>query len=622
MCGIVGQISHQTAENNDRLLLESIQALRHRGPDSSGHKTMNLSPWKIFLGHTRLSILDLSDRGRQPMEDDVDELVLSYNGEIYNYRELRFTLSKLGYEFQTETDTEVILKAWREWGPEAIPHLEGMFSFAIYSKNEKSIYIVRDAFGIKPLYYTSDVNQLIFGSELSALRIIMNRKPRLNHETAIRYLMTGSYDDGSSTFYEDIEQLLPGHYLKLDLSRMSLETRLERWWKPSIVEESIPFEEAMNRVRNLILQSVEMNVVSDVPVGVSFSGGLDSSVIVGSLRKLFPHERIRTFSFISEDPRHSEESWVDLMAQEAKLDHHKIFIAPEEFKRDIDSLIISQGEPFGSTSIYAQFRICQTAHEEGIKVLLEGQGGDEIFAGYHGYPHARAASLLSERRFLETSMLLNQWRKNRDQGNLRLLKIIRDVIGNEINQYALFRSGSITKENLSYGKFNTSIDNNRALGLIPRNRRLVGALRDEFLTGGMSRLLRHGDRNSMAWSVENRVPFLNKSLIQTSLSLPEHYLLSNGGETKYILRKAMKDIVPTTILTRNDKIGFETPEYIWMKSFHQNELLGWLEGLEGLDFVDTKSSRNFVKKSLSTKIFYKRKTWRILNFARWMQLVF
>jgi len=389
MCGILGVFTNEISENFEYNFQKSLKLLNHRGPDDSGLNIFTTNGGILAIGQTRLSIIDLTSSGHQPMQTDDGRYSIVFNGEIYNYIELREELKKEGYIFKTNSDTEVLLNAWIEWGLDGVVKYNGMFSFAVYDVLNNSITLVRDAFGIKPLFYCLNDNKLYFSSEINALISLLPSAPNLNYQQAYNYLVWGKYDNDEQTFYKNIYHLKPSHSLTIKLKDYvdGKKSMLpERWWWPSIKEQDISFNVAAKKVREIFLENIRLQLRSDVSIGAALSGGIDSSAIVCAIRYLEPEMPIHTFSYISDDESISEEKWVDIINNYVDAISHKVKAGSDDLIQNLDKLIKTQGEPFGSSSIYAQYKVFETVREAGITVILDGQGADELFAGYSGYP--------------------------------------------------------------------------------------------------------------------------------------------------------------------------------------------------------------------------------------------
>ena len=621
MCGILGIFLEEAGNIGvEEKFLSALKTLNHRGPDDNGFETYKIKQNKILmLGHTRLSILDLSEAGHQPMSMESDNLTIVFNGEIYNYKEIREDLIKKGYEFKTQTDTEVLLKAFHCWGVRCLKKLIGMFSFCIFDKENNKITLVRDAFGIKPLFFSKTEDRLIFASELPALLNLFGKKRRPNLQAAYDYLVHGDYGTYKQTFFEGIEQLMPASYVEFDLATSTISKPI-RWWTPTIKENNkIAFEDAVLQVREKFLNSVRLHLRSDVPVGAALSGGIDSSAIVCAMRKNDSDVPIHTFSYISEGQK-SEEKWVDLVNSYTGSLGNKITATHEDLIGDIDKLIRIQGEPFGSTSIYAQYKVFQLARERGIKVTLDGQGADELLAGYLGYPGERILSLLERLQVISAFRFSLQWSKVVDRSYKlawlyfgrkilpdNLYKLSRRVLGRN------FEPSWLNADLLKSSKVKRS-ERRLKINAKSKGRRVIEQLAYSLGSRGLPKLLRHADRNSMAFSIESRVPFLTIELADYLYSLPEEFLVSNNGETKYVFRYAMEGILPKEILERQDKIGFDMDTVDWSQFY-----------IDELKETDTSNLKNFIDFDLLTaknNLKNEKLYWRLLNYAKWYNQFF
>ena len=623
MCGIAGKVSNYF---NYSEINESLSRMEHRGPDDSGLLEISTDKWSLSLGQTRLSIIDLSQKGHQPFTSIDQRYVLLFNGEIYNYREIRELLTSKGYRFKSESDTEVLLNAWIHWGVDCIPKLKGMFAFVVYNKDKKLLTIVRDGFGIKPLFYYDSFENFAFASEIHALKSLIPAHLNLNNQRMFNYLAFGSQSVSDETFFDGVKVLEPGHILNLDLSGTKLKPSISRWWWPDITQDKFISEtQAINEIRERFLENVRLHLISDVPLGASLSGGIDSSAIVCAMRYINPKLEIKTFSYVTPGNIKNEDSWIDIVNEQVGAIAHKVFISPSDLIDDLDDMIKFQGEPFGSTSIYAQYRVHKLAKESGITVILDGQGADELFAGYDGYPEWRVRSLISHGKFLESMNFLVNWSQGPDRS---LGSAIENTMTNIFPKSLIPLARKISKRSIPHDFFNSDLMNKNginpnsplnALSEIGWNRALASRLRYALTKGGLSELLRNVDRNSMRWSIESRVPFLTTDFAEFILRLPEDGLVSKNGITKNYFRKAMIGIVPDQILARKDKIGFETPELDWLK-FLKDDIDNWLDGLSEIPWVNKDGAKIYFQDVLAGNRKFSWQVWRLINAAKWSQL--
>lgn len=623
MCGIAGGVWPLSTHPQSQLAA-AMRSMQYRGPDDSGLLVEDVADSVIGLAHVRLSILDLSAAGHQPMLSHNGRWVIVFNGEIYNYRELRGELEAVGCKFQSDTDTEVLLNAWCHWGRGCLPKLTGMFAFAIVDRLEQTLTCARDAFGIKPLYYCLNPGQgFRFASEPQALFKLIPFKPSVNWQRAYDYLVHSDYDSNSDTFFAGVNHLLPGYLITVDLAAQ-VAPLPTCWWTPSTAEHSYcSFADAVAQVREQFLLNVSQHMRSDVPIGAALSGGIDSSAVVCAIRHLEPDLPINTFSYIATGGL-SEEDWVDRVNHHVNAVSHKVHFGSEDLIRDLDDLISCQAEPFGSTSIYAQHRVFKKAKQHGIKVILDGQGADEMLAGYIGYPGQRLRSLLDNLDLTQAYGFLRAWSAWPGRSKTQAIKYLAAET-TKGGLYRLLRRINGRKSSPPWLKTQALQDAGVQL-LEPRQfpadlqgRRVIASLALALSRKGLPSLLRHADRNSMYSSIESRVPFLTLDMVNLLLSMPEHFLVSSQGETKYIFRQAMRGIVPDEVLDRRDKIGFETPE---------NHLLSGLCPV-AQDWLATALDIPLLDRAMLASIFdtesaldpkLSPQLWRLLNFCRWHQL--
>ena len=635
MCGIFGVVDpHKNA------VFVEKQILAHRGPDDYGRLVWDgvnapllqqiagiLPPMNralVLFEHFRLSILDLTKAGWQPMGTSDGRFFIIYNGEVYNYKELRKELERKGYRFQSQTDTEVVLYAYAAWGAKALHKFVGMFAFAILDTQKRQVFLARDFFGIKPLYYMHYQTGLAFASEIKALLALPGVKAQAHPQRVYDYLRYGLTDHETETLFQGIYHVPPAHFMIMPIDNPD-QARLERYWDPLPDERlTLSFDEAATRLRELFLESVQLHLRSDVPLGTALSGGIDSSSIVSAIRYLEPQAEIHTFSFISEEnPTISEERWANIVGNQVGAYMHKVRPRADKLPRDLDDLIFAQDEPFGSTSIYAQYRVFRLARENGIKVMLDGQGADELLAGYSRYYVARTLSLLRQKRFSDL---------------IKLIVRIRDVPAAQSTFYLLTRLASsllpapwqeLPRKMLQEEVFPQWMNKTwfAQRDVHPRNpwrNDWSEALRRQLLrdlqTTSLPHLLRYEDRDSMWHSIESRVPFLTPQLTHFILALPEEYILAPDGTTKAVFRKAMEGIVPRPILNRRDKIGFATPEREWLAA-----LRPWLENVlasESAHAIPALKVNELKKQGyamLEGKQPFKWTLWRWVNLIRWSE---
>lgn len=622
MCGITGGWWSNPDQAVKRLP-QALKKIKHRGPDDEGFRLYHFGGAAVALGHTRLSIIDLSDAGHQPMHSRDGRWAIVFNGEVYNYRELRSGLQAMGHTFSSDSDTEVLLAAWSQWGVACLTRLVGMFAFVVLDKTNGTLTCVRDAFGIKPFFYSVVDGQFAFASELPALLELLPNKPALNWQRSYDYLVHGDYDSTPDTFYAGVNHLPPAHWLQINAATGQLTTP-QRWWQPQVQERpGWRFDDAVEQLREQFLQNIRLHLRSDVPLGAALSGGIDSSAVVCAMRHLEPDMPIHTFSFIAEGSDVNEERWVDMVNAHVGAIPHKVRVTSEELARDMEDMISCQGEPFGSTSIYAQYRVYQLARENGITVTLDGQGADEMLAGYIGYPGQRLRSLLETGKALSAWQFLNNWAAWPGRSRLMAAKYLASELSGG-NIYEILRKIDGRTSVPNWIKADFLLEKGVTLKK-PRirpesktkGRRVMDELALSLSKRGISSLLRHGDRNSMRVGIESRVPFLTIDMVNLLLSMPENFLISNNGQTKDVFRAAMRGIVPDEILDRKDKIGFATPELkLLIGLYEQKKIL--LKKDKNQPFTDQEKIIKELEAALSGESKYSWQIWRFINFSLWI----
>jgi len=576
MCGIGGLTLRSPGLIKAEWLKGFSGGLAHRGPDDygwfssyqrrcrEGRSVEQDIFGETLLIHRRLSIIDLSEGGHQPMSTPDGRFWIIFNGEIYNFVELRKELQSLGYSFRSQSDTEVLLAAYAEWGVHCLARLVGMFAFAVFDMQNRRLLLARDFFGIKPLYYTFWQEGFAFCSEIAPLLELPGVTREVNPQRLYDYLRFAASDNGIDTFFAQIKQLRAAHYMEVSLDQPQPAQPVRYWDIDLMKKPEISFDEATRQLSDLFIDSIRLHLRSDVPVGAALSGGIDSSSIVMMMRHLQPQLEIHAFSYVAQDPTISEERWVDLVGKAAKVMVHKVRVDSKELSDDLNQLIGVQGEPFISTSIYAQSRVFQKAKESGIKVMLDGQGADELLAGYSTYRLTRVSSLLSHGCWSEALQLARSgigpiW-KVLPRAVARLAPpgtqtSLRRAIGRGATPPWLNAGWCREHGVRNFASLSTGTDN-----------LLTEELYQACTETSLPQLLHYEDRNSMSYSIESRVPFLTPKLASFLFSLPEDYLLPAHGMSKAVFRKAMRGIVPDSILDRRDKLGFPTPERDWLLS--------------------------------------------------------
>lgn len=572
MCGIAGIISVNKNEVSQQRLKLMTDIIAYRGPDGEGQWVSENG--NVGFGHRRLSIIDLTHNADQPMHY-MDRYTIVFNGEIYNYIELKEKLSKQGYLFKTQSDTEVLIALYDKEKENCLLLLDGMFSFVIYDNIKNQIFAAKDRFGEKPFYYSYEPGKyFVFGSEMKCLWVAGIKK-EVNNCMLFNYLNYGvlqNHESENETFYNNCFNLPHRHYLTLTVSDCSLSVTKYYDIKINNVNRAITENQAEEKLRELFYASVRRRLRSDVTVGSSLSGGLDSSLIVCIIDEIKKgtQQKQNTFSAVFPGYLKDEQKHINEVIEKTNVSPH--FVIPDEdgLIRDMEKLIWHQEEPFGTASIYAQFCVMRLAHENNVTVLLDGQGADEYLAGYHSY-YQQFFNDLSENYSERSQMQYNEYLQlHKANGinpsmkkdikyfvRLRMPRILK-VGKNLQNLYNQKKTSFFSKE-----FFMANIKNNP----IPYSyfKDLNSALYHHLLEGELQSLLRYCDRNSMAHSREVRLPFLYHELVDFAFSLPPYFKI-NKGWTKWIMRNAFDNVLPQTIAWRKDKIGYEPPQNNWLQN--------------------------------------------------------
>ncbi|HSL22721.1 MAG TPA: asparagine synthase (glutamine-hydrolyzing) [Vicinamibacterales bacterium] len=574
MCGIAGIVSSRPIDALPRYLAGFSRMLQHRGPDDFGFLTWSdgdfrvtrdaerLVPARLALAHRRLSIVDLSERGWQPMVDATGRYAIVLNGEIYNYPELRSELGATGVRFRSDTDTEVLLNLLIQSGLSGLSRVVGMFAFAFLDARRRRLWIARDPFGIKPVFYAVREGTLAFSSEVRPL-LELGLAPRVVDASSLFvYLRHAVTDHDEHTLVSGIRQLRPAHVLEIDTDTART-VSLERYWSPSLnTRQFSSAEEAAGQLRALFADSVRLHLRADVPVAATLSGGIDSSAIVSTIHRLNGGSPVATFSYIADDPAVTEEQYVDALARAIGVQPRKIHIQPEQLAAQLDSLVLTQEQPFTTTSMWAQSCVFRCVREEGFKVVLDGQGADELFAGYPVFRAARMTALIRRGRW---GQLLTQLRSMSEARSTMLLQAMGSLLPRHVQDVARRLVGRPEVPDWLdatwFSRHGTTTRRPFADAGAPSE--LTAQLYDATVATSLPMLLRYADRNAMAVSLENRVPFLTTTLAEFALTLPDELLVGDRGTTKQLFRTAMRGVVPDAILDRKDKIGFVTPERRW-----------------------------------------------------------
>ncbi len=610
-----------------------IDVIAHRGPDGEGWQEWSTNHGPLCLGHRRLSIIDVSDAAAQPFAYGDGRYHLVFNGEIYNYVELREELKAKGHVFRTQSDSEVLVAAYAEWGEKCLDHLLGMFAFVVWDERDKTVFAARDRFGIKPLYYVAGPAGVAMASEIKQLLDLPGAERKMNRDRVIDFLSEGLLNHTEETLFVGVQQVRRGEAVLLDLNRWRPgdPMSVRRWYQlPAVGSLSLATEEASARFFELMADSVRLHLRSDVPVGSCLSGGLDSSAIVCLMKIALYDEgaedKLNTISACFDEAYVDERPYIKAVNDQTGAIPHFVFPNAQSVFDDAEKITWHQDEPYGSSSIYAQWSVFQEAKRQGIKVMLDGQGADEQMAGYHGVFGQRTAELLQQGKY---GALFKMFRERQKKHGLsmreQVITAFLPVMPQPIRALAL----SVRRQVVQHGWLDSpvfrSLDRQTsafAAGL-ERNQladvntvgNLSAALTDSM---NLQMLLHWEDRNSMAHCIESRVPFLDHRLVELNIALGSEHKIA-GAETKVILRRAMKNTMPRKITERQDKLGFATPEEVWFKSVLRKQVEEGVDDTLKLypDLLNAQGTRALVKDMLDGNASFNFVPWRIVSLGIW-----
>jgi asparagine synthase (glutamine-hydrolysing) len=663
MCGIAGFLSPAAIPATP--IAGMSRVLHHRGPDDEGFMLLQSPssqpvlcggrdtpadiyrsgfsyaprrhideckgmPVSLAFGHRRLSIVDLTAAGHQPMCSRDLRYWMVYNGEIYNHIELREELEGLGYEFASHADTEVILAAYSLWGADCLSRFNGMWAFAIYDRQRDEVFLARDRFGIKPLYYwVAPQDAFCFASEIKSFTEFPGWKAVINSQRAYDFLVWGLTDHTDETLFSGVYQLRPGHSMVIRRGHCTAQSdgRLPttQWYKLRAEPFSGSFEDAAAAFKQRFTDSVRLHLRADVPVGSCLSGGLDSSSITCVTNQLLIKQGTgqlqKSFSACAYDKRFDERQWIDEVVRATAVDAYYVYPASEKLFEESPAITWHQDEPFGSTSIYAQWNVFRLAADNGVKVMLDGQGADEMLGGYHSFFGPRFAGLLRSGRWLDLWKDIGQTRRMHGYsgleaamhiGNILLPDVVRQPL-RAISGRTHARPPWLCHKTLGAAPMDPLIRSSESMDSVQ------GMSEAQLTATSLQMLLHWEDRDSMAHSIESRVPFLDYRLVEFVLGLPDDFKLS-GGVTKRVQRAGMSSILPDRIRDRVDKLGFATPEELWVREgasdqFRRKmqravEVSGGILGSECADLLEG---------MISGKKRFSFVAWRLINFGEWME---
>ncbi|MFA6382293.1 MAG: asparagine synthase (glutamine-hydrolyzing) [Candidatus Buchananbacteria bacterium] len=621
MCGITGYLNLNGQNKFNSGHLETmLKTIEYRGPNDKGVFADNL----VGLGHRRLSIIDLSSAGHQPMFSDDKSLVIIFNGEIYNYLEIKEELKHSGCNFSTGTDTEVILAAYQKWGENCVEKFNGMWAFVIWDLKEKKLFASRDRFGVKPFYYQLDQNYFLFGSEIKTILAVSLTPRKINYPFLYNFIDRHIPYGCAETVFENIKTLLPAHNLIIKNGQV----QIKRYWQinPDEFKKKYDYSNPEKTFRQLLIDATKLRLRSDVPVGVCLSGGIDSTTITGIITKILG-QKIKTFSSIYNEKDYGEGQFIEIANQYYQTEANLIYPNADNFFDIVDKLISHHDEPVRMPGTYSQWHVMECAAREVI-VTLDGQGADELLGGYRWFYPDYLASLINEvthfkagtkniSKYLETRKeLKNYLNQTYDKDVLKILtpKCL-------LNLKRQFKPENRWQDQILNQKFlaaKTPLPPTPKIFFDPLNQ----ALFEAFTTTNLPHLLNYEDKISMAFSLEARVPFMDYRIVEFCFGLPYSYKI-NGYKNKAILRDAFQDILPPEIFNRKDKKGFPTPNEHWFRNELKNQLkkLFYSPTFNEHGLFNTSDVQKIFEQHLAGKN-HERLLWRIITLELWLNKYF
>ncbi|MCF6330704.1 MAG: asparagine synthase (glutamine-hydrolyzing) [Sulfurimonas sp.] len=618
MCGIVGFISSEKI--NDDVFSKMLHSIDHRGPDDNGYNHIEEFNKNIFLGHTRLSILDTSSHGHQPMISEDENFVLIYNGEVYNYIEIKEELVLKGYIFDSTSDTEVVLKAFIEWGNNCFSKFNGMWALAIYDKNNKKMILSRDRVGKKPLYYYKDDEKFIFASEIKAILDYPNLNIKPNMKKIYRYLSTNYryIDIDTESYFENIYQIEKSSFVEIDLD---INMKTKKYWE---LKEFNNYHKKENDVidefRELMIDSVRLRLRSDVPVGCFLSGGMDSTSIMSIAYKVLKTP-IMAFSGITGEEKgiYDESEYINEVIKDTNAKYKFIKPDPADIFDTVNEMLDYHDEPICTVTWYSLYLIVKNMKDANVPVVLNGHGGDELLAGYWDHYQYNFYDIKDNDR-LEYE--IKHWHNNHNRNMNEIStnqKMIERVLNKEQKEIDRFTDYSYV--------FNQDFQNENNLNIeldsIKCDSLLTKRMYKELFYETVPASLRAEDRNTMAHSIESRSPFLDHRLIEFSYALDNKYKIRDGIG-KWILRESMKDILPEKVRTRKDKAGFIAPADEWFRTVNKDQILDMLSSkeFEDIGIFNIDAIKELYNEHLTSKENHQMFLWQLINVFIWYKKFF
>ncbi|OIP05204.1 MAG: asparagine synthase (glutamine-hydrolyzing) [Bacteroidetes bacterium CG2_30_32_10] len=670
MCGIAGLVCLSKNDHIQSIIASMTNSIKHRGPDDEGFvffksdisqtagandtaKNSWNAPfpycpsksidelndnYRIAFGHRRLSVIDLSEAGHQPMCNENKNIWITCNGEIYNYIELREELKTKNNQFCSNSDIEVLLKAYQTWGINCLDKLNGMWSFVIYDEQKQILFGSRDRFGVKPMYYTLNDDFFAFASEQKALLCLPNNDFGVNYSAVFEHLYMSKIESKPEGFYKNIFELLPSHYFVFDLKENKL--NIKRYYTLQYNNQyerfdQQTFDKYAQEIKEKIHNAIEIRLRSDVNVGFCLSGGIDSSSIISvaqqinkanSLKQL--SGQLTAFTAVNNSKEFDESHWAKIVVNDLNIKQHQVYCKPQSILQDLEQMIYHQDIPLFSTSTYAQSKVMQAAKENNITILMDGQGGDELFSGYPVFYSSFYIDLI---RHFKINSFFNELGSISNSPTSKSI-FFKSLVKIGLDKVISNRMASIIAKSFKQESqfFNTAfLNENRHLMSLSNeySAKPMNELLHQYCTGYyLKHLLRWEDRCSMQYSIESRTPFADDlPLIELLFSIPANYKIHNGW-SKLLLRESLKGIIPEPIRTRKDKLGFSTPQYQWLKEINAAIKINIKELAIYDDYKIVNTEKMFKNWDAIFSNSHSAKSadfiWRYLNFLLWKKTFF
>ena len=553
MCGIAGSLINNQLSNSK--VSKILSLMKNRGPDNQSFNQFSFNKKKLYFFSSRLKIIDINDRSNQPMT--FDEVTIIFNGEIYNHEELRTKIFKEGNKIKTKSDTEIILRLYQMYGVNCVDHLEGMWSFAIFDKSKEIIFISRDRFGEKPLYYYKKDGSFYFGSQTIFIRELISNNV-INHSKILNYLSYGykSIERDDASFYKNIFKLYPGTNLVIN---KNLEYKFKKFWQPSFSENLLSEKKINNTISKSLNNSISKVSNSNLNIGLSLSGGIDSNLLLSFLTKKLGKKNITTYSIVDNDPRYDESELIKYSSKTYGVKNHQIVLnSSENHFENLSKLIQYHDKPVSTINYFLQSYIYKTMVSDNIKISINGNGADEMFAGYYQHYQLYYQSL---KKNAEKIDFKRKWKKH-------ILPLLRNNEFRNLNKKQVKSFFTFFNKEEFKKPFKKNLKEKNFLANALKNK-----MANEFFYQTLPLALHEDDLNSMFYSIENRSPFLNKHLVETCLSLNSKYFMKDAFN-KYLLRKNSKNILKDKIRLNREKKGFNA-SFDSVFSFNNKKFKDW-----------------------------------------------